>query len=328
MNQSTTPPRARYGIRSVSRLTGLSQALIRTWETRYAVVKSTRADNGRRLYTQADVDRLALLHQLVERGESISQMATLDTEGLLSHWRALDTASQPGSPEEPSRELRVAVLGDFLPARLETAEGLPAGLQMVTCSASIPKFRADIRRLSPDVLIIEMPVLDHQSSEFVAELGKESGAARIIVLYGFGRKVDLTPLHARGVVLLRSPCSLESLFSILTGGLSAPPPPSSGTTRPAQPEPDLAASIPPRRFGNSELARLANATATIDCECPHHLVDLVNGLSAFEAYSAACENRNDEDAALHAWLHRTTATVRATMERALEKVARAEGLIH
>ena len=65
----------------------------------------------------------------------------------------------------------------------------------------------------------------------------------------------------------------------------------------------------------------------MDCECPAHLVDLVISLSAFEVYSAQCENRNPEDAALHADLHRTTAQARALMEQALTQVATAEGLL-
>jgi hypothetical protein len=86
-------------------------------------------------------------------------------------------------------------------------------------------------------------------------------------------------------------------------------------------------SIPPRRFQPSELARLAAASTTVDCECPKHLVDLVMSLSAFEAYSASCESRSPDDAALHAYLHATTAQVRARIEEALFRVAEADGLM-
>ena len=64
----------------------------------------------------------------------------------------------------------------------------------------------------------------------------------------------------------------------------------------------------------------------MDCECPKHLVQLVSDLSAFEVYSDRCANRDDEDAALHRYLHRTTAEARALVESALEKLADAEGL--
>jgi hypothetical protein len=67
------------------------------------------------------------------------------------------------------------------------------------------------------------------------------------------------------------------------------------------------------------------ATA-IKCECPHHLVDLIMSLSAFEAYSAACESRSREDAALHAKLHVTAARARALLEQALADVVAMEGI--
>ena len=84
--------------------------------------------------------------------------------------------------------------------------------------------------------------------------------------------------------------------------------------------------VPPRRFSSGQLACLARASTAIDCECPHHLAQLVADLTAFEVYSAQCENRGDEDAALHHYLHQVTAQARALIEEALERVARAEGI--
>jgi hypothetical protein len=91
--------------------------------------------------------------------------------------------------------------------------------------------------------------------------------------------------------------------------------------------PSLSEPPPPRRFDAETLAGLATASTTVRCECPHHLVQLVYGLSAFERYSAECESRNLEDAALHAYLHLTTARARALIEDALARVADGEGLI-
>jgi hypothetical protein len=52
----------------------------------------------------------------------------------------------------------------------------------------------------------------------------------------------------------------------------------------------------------------------------------LQGLAAFEKYSSECEDRNPADAALHSFLHRTTAAVRRSMEEALDYVVQAEGL--
>jgi hypothetical protein len=55
-------------------------------------------------------------------------------------------------------------------------------------------------------------------------------------------------------------------------------------------------------------------------------VDLVSSLAAFEEYSEECEIRHVDDAALHAYLHASTAHARSIMETALAKVVAAEGI--
>ena len=74
------------------------------------------------------------------------------------------------------------------------------------------------------------------------------------------------------------------------------------------------------------MARVAASTPRVQCECPHHLADLWFSLRAFEEYSAACENRNPADAALHHYLWATAARARASFEEALIRVADAEGI--
>ena len=64
-----------YGIGAVSRITGLTDHTIRVWERRYSAVTAARAPNGRRQYTEADVQKLALLKRLTENGIAISRVA-------------------------------------------------------------------------------------------------------------------------------------------------------------------------------------------------------------------------------------------------------------
>ena len=84
--------------------------------------------------------------------------------------------------------------------------------------------------------------------------------------------------------------------------------------------------IPSRQFDDRELAYLAAQSPAIACECPMHLAQLISKLVHFEAYSAECESRNDEDRALHAYLHKTTSRARSMMERALTRVVELENL--
>jgi DNA-binding transcriptional MerR regulator len=84
--------------------------------------------------------------------------------------------------------------------------------------------------------------------------------------------------------------------------------------------------IPSRKFNDRELAYLATQSPAIACECPMHLAQLISKLVHFEAYSAECESRNAEDAALHSYLYNTTLRARSMMERALIRVVELENL--
>ncbi len=72
----------RHTVRSVALRTGLSPHVIRVWERRYGTVTPSRSSGNQRLYTEADVERLALLKQVTDRGHSISRVTALPTEQL------------------------------------------------------------------------------------------------------------------------------------------------------------------------------------------------------------------------------------------------------
>ena len=63
-------------IRAVSKLTGVAIDTLRAWERRYGAVTPARDDRGR-LYSDADVARLRLLHGAVSQGHAIGRIASL-----------------------------------------------------------------------------------------------------------------------------------------------------------------------------------------------------------------------------------------------------------
>ena len=90
---------ARYPIRAVSKLTGISIDTLRAWERRHGVVSPIRDDRGR-LYTDADVNRLRLLQRALADGHSIGRLAPLTNlvrEPALIVARLLPASS--GAPE-------------------------------------------------------------------------------------------------------------------------------------------------------------------------------------------------------------------------------------
>lgn len=71
-----------HSIKFAARKTGLSQHVIRVWEKRYEAVSPNRTDTNRRLYSDAEIERLALLRAATLAGHSIGNVAQLPTDKL------------------------------------------------------------------------------------------------------------------------------------------------------------------------------------------------------------------------------------------------------
>ncbi len=71
-----------FNIQVASQLSGVASATIRAWEKRYNAVVPERADNKHRLYSEKDIEKLALLCKLTEFGQSIGKIAHLGLEEL------------------------------------------------------------------------------------------------------------------------------------------------------------------------------------------------------------------------------------------------------
>lgn len=312
-----------YGIGAVSRLTGLTDHTIRVWERRYSAVTTTRADNGRRQYTEADVQKLALLKRLTEHGIAISGVAG-DSVDELRH--RVESLRELVADAEP-RALRIAVLGDFLPRQLREQES-GAALDIRIADSSRERFAADLHQQPVDVIVLERPVLDDETLAEMRQHLAGSSAAQGMIVYSFGRSRDVRAAADEGIVALRAPVGADELRDAATRSASVARdlPAIAATDDEPLSAQDLTAPVAARRFSPQQLANLASATSGIDCECSRHLAQLVSDLSAFEIYSDRCANRDDDEAALHRFLHRTTAEARALVELALHRLAEAEGL--
>ncbi len=117
------PDEAKYRVGMVSKMTGLSTHALRMWEKRHAAVRPVRTEAGGRLYTDADVERLRLLHRLVRSGHSIGGIAKLSDQDLER------MAADAGESEPPSAkatehlpDVRDRVLRAVEKLRVEEAE--------------------------------------------------------------------------------------------------------------------------------------------------------------------------------------------------------------
>jgi DNA-binding transcriptional MerR regulator/methylmalonyl-CoA mutase cobalamin-binding subunit len=73
---------AHYSIQAAARRTGLSTHVIRIWEKRYGAVTPVRTATNRRMYSDDQVERLALLRDATRSGHSIGAVATLPADRL------------------------------------------------------------------------------------------------------------------------------------------------------------------------------------------------------------------------------------------------------
>ena len=314
-----------YGIGAVARLTGLTDHTIRVWERRYGAVVAQRAPNGRRVYKPADVDKLGLLKRLTDQGLSIGQIAGDSIDELRERAQSLSELVTVPVPDH----IGIAVLGDLLPSQLAAYEHDVAPVEVRVADSNHERFTADLARESVDVVVLESPVLDPGVSGQLQEYMQQANAARGVIVYGFGRARDVDSARDSRIVALRAPVDIADIRAAILRAY-VPSAPARSKSKPAKDASavawDFDGRVTPRRFNNQQLAKLVQASTTIDCECPHHLAQLVGDLTAFEVYSANCANRDEDDAALHRYLHQTTAQARTLIEAALQRVADAEGI--
>jgi DNA-binding transcriptional MerR regulator len=312
-----------YRSGTAARLAGIPVETLRVWERRYGVVGPGLSPRGHRLYTAKDVSRLVLIKQLVDLGTPIGSIASLPLAALRETRDAADAASR-GLPAEPAGALpsvRVALIGEALTGQ-PTRDGRALHrLEVVARCAEVGRAAEVLRGVSADVLAIDLPTVQTDAVAVVDALTRAVGARHAVVAYRFGPAAALSALRIRGHVLARSPLDLADLEWLCRDATTA-------ETTPAGPRSPLLPleAVPGPRFDRESLARLVQASTTMYCECPHHVVELVLSLGTFERYSAECENRSPADAALHRYLHLVAGSARTLFEDALVRVARAEGL--
>jgi hypothetical protein len=180
-------------------------------------------------------------------------------------------------------------------------------------------------RDTPDLLLLDCPTVHLEQVRELGHLLVKSGAPRAILVYHFASRATLERLDARRIVTKRAPVDGAELRRWCLALHQSDRVIAQRQLEAAEGV-DISLPIPPRRFAEGQLARIAAASRAVRCECPHHLADLVSALAAFEGYCEECESRHADDAALHAFLHASTAHARALMETALARVVAAEGI--
>jgi DNA-binding transcriptional MerR regulator len=315
-----------FAIGTVARLTGVGKDIMRAWERRYGAVEPHRTPFGSRLSSRDDTARPALLKRLTDEGERAGQLCKLATEELNER---LELHAQNDATMPHTRTFAppcVVVVGGALTARLaHDDESLP-GVELIGLYQQ-PEHLIAAAPLTADVLVVEFLTIEDTSTAELSRLRSVCAAKHALVVYGFATRRAVEVFDTNTSTPVRAPVGLTELRKLILA-----------TTRPAMagPTSDIQAmseagmgvgSTPPRLFDDATLDSLAASTTPVECECPHHLVDLIRSLLAFEHYSGDCESRNEEDAAVHHVVHKVTPQARASLESGLAEVAKHESLL-
>lgn len=251
-------PQPRYRIGAVARMLRMPVATLRVWERRYRVTQPDTSASGHRLYSAAEVQRLALLRQLVSLGHAVGALAHLDMAGLhavaATHARAVaqpvpvpavpgvpgvpaggvDPPSPPARPPQgegapPDARPGVLLLGEALVQGL----GRPAWLRWLAPRCQVlarwPGLDAALAQdspaqgagvLSPSVLLASVPSLHLAQVRALAALKQRWGCPTALVLYRYAGPGARAALQQAGLASQVQPVDDAGWQQLVQGWLS------------------------------------------------------------------------------------------------------------
>lgn len=301
-----------YRIKTAVRLTGIPRNTLLAWERRYEVVSPSRADNGYRLYSDGDIARLNAVRQLMDQGYKVGEAV-----------RLLRTAKAEDDVAVPSG-VRVALVHPGMTEQLRHSD---IGVTAVRVLQSVDNWMdLTIEPTGVDILVVALDRLGDDPRRSLQTALQLVGGAHALVTYSFAPQHVLQRLASAGVRLVRQPVRASQLVTAILEimalsrgsgtaaiGLQGPPPNVS--------VPEAVQAPVERRFDDLEIARYAEMSSSVACECPNHLAGLVRALVDFEAYAAQCSQASPDDQVLHRWLERNTSRARHVVEEMLEEIS-------
>ena len=208
----------RHPIQVAARRTGLTADVIRAWERRYAAISPIRTDTGRRLYSDADVKRLALLHRAARAGRRIGDVARLTDKAL-----AALVAADESLPLKTSAAERAPIAAAPVGRHLETCLGAVVDMQPERLEAALESARVGV---SAPILLDEVitPLLRH-----IGE-GWRNGTMRVAhehmataILHNFLSRLRTSTLVSRSspTVVIATPAGQNHEFGALMAAVAA-----------------------------------------------------------------------------------------------------------
>jgi DNA-binding transcriptional MerR regulator/methylmalonyl-CoA mutase cobalamin-binding subunit len=145
-----------HTMKVVVRRTGLNPHVIRVWEKRYGAVVPSRTPTQRRLYTDAEIQRLILLRQATLAGHSIGQIARLSNERLRELIDA-DITAAPAPASHPASSTRSHSAGSPAPSHLDACLAAVEQLDATALETALMRARIALSHIVfMEILIIPL----------------------------------------------------------------------------------------------------------------------------------------------------------------------------
>ncbi len=169
--------RAAHPIQEVARRTGLSTYVLRAWEHRYNAVAPARSASGRRLYSDADVERLKLLQSATRAGRRIGEVAGLAREDLVQICLA-DSFFHASTPARPIPDSAPPEVDQHQRTCLEAIRQMnPFALEAALYNASVA---VSVQVLLENVLCPLLHAIGHECRHGDMRISEEHMATAII----------------------------------------------------------------------------------------------------------------------------------------------------
>ena len=203
----------------VVRRTGLTSHVIRVWERRYQAVVPHRTDTNRRLYTDADIERLKLLRQATKSGHSIGHIAQMPTADLEELLRA-DEAIQPEPvefrhPATPGTESGIYVERSLTAVQALNAAALEEELAQASVALSQIKLLEEV--IGP--LLLQIGELWQDGSLRIAEEHLATAVVRTFV--GNMQSTSRVPSTSPGFIATTPTGQLHDIGALLVATTAA-----------------------------------------------------------------------------------------------------------
>jgi DNA-binding transcriptional MerR regulator len=309
-----------------ARLAGIPVQTLRVWERRYQLTGAKLPGRHQRLYSDTDVERLVLIKRLVDLGQSIGSLASLDLPSLRVLQDSIakhQFAAEPSETQNVRGTLRIALVGRFLeqvriPVKT-AAFAIQEEIRVDSLDSMYRSYRSKLPQLN--AVLFEIPNLLDESADDIVSFQEQHDLILTLVLYRFAPSSVIRKLRAKRISVMRMPLDEIELEEACSRFLKQA---SQAVSASALPPFE---NVPPtQKYPIETLLKLSHIESSVFCECPRQLAQLLLSVASFEEYSAHCANRDSNDALIHRRLQSDAAIVRSLLEDSLARLLSYEGI--